>query len=133
MLGLPVPRVGLLSIGSEPGKGDRARRTADEALRANQPGYVGLVEGGDVPMGGPADVVVTDGFTGNILLKGVEGAFTLAGGVAPPRQVPRAAALLGVGGTVVVCHGAASGTDLASGIALAARLHRNNLVEVSPS
>ena len=133
VLGLPVPRVGLLSIGSEPGKGDRARRTADEALRANQPGYVGLVEGGDVPMGGPADVVVTDGFTGNILLKGVEGAFTLAGGVAPPRQVPRAAALLGVGGTVVVCHGAASGTDLASGIALAARLHRNNLVEVSPS
>jgi len=53
--------------------------------------------------------------------------------VASPRQVPRAAALLGVGGTIVVCHGAASGTDLASGIALAARLHRNNLVEVSPS
>jgi len=132
VLGLRVPRIALLSIGTEPGKGDRARRAADEALRANQPpGYVGLVEGGDVPLGGPADVVVTDGFTGNVLLKGVEGAFALAGGVAPPRRVPRAAALLGIAGTVVVCHGAAAGTDLASGIALAARLHRNNLVEVS--
>ena len=130
LLALPVPRIGLLSIGTEPGKGDRARRAADEALRASQPGYVGTVEGGDVPLGGPADVVVTDGFTGNVLLKGIEGAFALAGGVAPPRQVPRAAALLGVGGTVVVCHGAASGTDLASGIALAARLRQTNLVEV---
>jgi glycerol-3-phosphate acyltransferase PlsX len=133
ILGLPVPRIGLLSIGSEPGKGDRARRAADDALRASQPGYVGSVEGGDVPMGGRADVVVTDGFTGNVLLKGIEGAFALAGGVAPPRQVPRAAALLGVAGTVVVCHGAATGTDLASGIALAAGLHQNNLVEVSSS
>jgi glycerol-3-phosphate acyltransferase PlsX len=130
VLGLANPRIGLLSIGTEPGKGDRARRLADEALRAGQPGYVGTVEGGDVPLGGPADVVVTDGFTGNVLLKGVEAAFTLAGGVAPPRQVPRVAALLGVGGTVVVCHGAATGTDLASGIALAVRLHQTNLVEV---
>jgi glycerol-3-phosphate acyltransferase PlsX len=130
VLGLPAPRIGLLSIGAEPGKGDRARRAADEALRAGQPGYVGTVEGGDVPLGGPADVVVTDGFTGNVLLKGIEGAFALAGGVAPPRQVPRAAALLGVAGTVVVCHGAATGADLASGIALAVRLHQTNLVEV---
>jgi glycerol-3-phosphate acyltransferase PlsX len=130
VLGLATPRIGLLSIGSEPGKGDRARRLADEALRAGQPGYVGAVEGGDVPLGGPADVVVTDGFTGNVLLKGVGAAFTLAGGVAPPRQVPRAAALLGIGGTVVVCHGAATGTDLASGIALAVRLHQTNLAEV---
>jgi phosphate acyltransferase len=124
VLGIAAPRVGLLSIGAEPGKGDRARRTADEALRAAQPGYVGLVEGGDVPLGGPADVVLTDGFTGNVLLKGIEGAFALAGGVAPHSAVPRAAALLGIGGIVVVCHGAATGADLASGIALAARLHR---------
>ena len=130
VLALATPRIGLLSIGSEPGKGDRARRLADETLRAGQPGYVGTVEGGDVPLGGPADVVVTDGFTGNVLLKGVEAAFTLAGGVAPPRQVPRAAALLGVSGRVVVCHGAATAADLASGIALAVRLHQTNLAEV---
>ncbi len=131
LLGLPAPRLGLLSIGTEPGKGDRVRRAADEALRAAYPDYVGLVEGGDVPLGGPADVVVTDGFTGNVLLKGVEGAFALAGGVAPHQAVPRAAALLGVAGTVVVCHGAAGAADLASGIALAARLHRTELVEAA--
>jgi glycerol-3-phosphate acyltransferase PlsX len=130
MLGIAAPRLGLLSIGAEPGKGDRARRTADEALRASQPGYVGFVEGGDVPLGGAADVVLTDGFTGNVLLKGIEGAFALAGGVAPHSAVPRAAVLLGVHGTVVVCHGAATATDLASGIALAARLHRREPVPI---
>jgi glycerol-3-phosphate acyltransferase PlsX len=131
VLGIPAPRLGLLSIGAEPGKGDRVRRTADEALRTAHAQYVGMVEGGDVPMGGPADVVLTDGFTGNVLLKGIEGAFALAGGIAPHRQVPRAAALLGVAGTVVVCHGAASAADLASGIALAARLVHSELVEVA--
>jgi glycerol-3-phosphate acyltransferase PlsX len=130
-LGLSAPRLGLLSIGTEPGKGDRARRSTDEALRLSLPSYVGLVEGGDVPLGGPADVVVTDGFTGNVLLKGIEGAFALAGGVASHQEVPRAAALLGVRGTVVVCHGAASAADIASGIALAARLYHTDLAEVS--
>jgi glycerol-3-phosphate acyltransferase PlsX len=116
--------VGLLSIGAEQGKGDRLRRDADDALRGAVPDYVGNVEGNDVPLGGPADVVVTDGFTGNVLLKGIEGAFALAGGVAPDSVAPRAAALLGVRGQVVVCHGAATGGDIASGIAFAARLHR---------
>jgi phosphate acyltransferase len=131
VLGVSAPRLGLLAIGAEPGKGDRVRRATDEALRTVYPRYVGLVEGGDVPLGGPADVILTDGFTGNVLLKGIEGAFTLAGGVASHRQVPRAAALLGVAGTVVVCHGAASAADLASGIALAARLVHSELVEVA--
>ncbi len=124
VLGLSRPRVGLLSIGAEQGKGDRLRRDADDALRAALPDYVGNVEGNDVPLGGPADVVVTDGFTGNVLLKGIEGAFALAGGVVPDSVAPRAAALLGVRGQVVVCHGAATGGDIASGIAFAARLHR---------
>ena len=120
---LPAPRIGLLSIGAEPGKGDRARRTVAAAL-SGTPGYVGTVEGYDVPLGGPADVVVTDGFTGNVLLKGIEAAYTLAGGPPPGRRAPRAAILLGVAGTVVVCHGNSTGADLASGIALAAHLHR---------
>lgn len=129
VLGLARPRVGLLTIGTEVGKGDRTRRTADALLRtATLPGaavYVGPVEGQHVTLGGPADVVVTDGFTGNVLLKGIEGAYALAGGVSPAHSVPRAAALLGVAGTVVVCHGAASGGDIASGIALAALLVRH--------
>jgi glycerol-3-phosphate acyltransferase PlsX len=126
VLGRSAIRVGLLNIGVEPGKGDRARRVADVALHGavlpESTTYVGSVEGHDVPLGGRADVVVTDGFTGNILLKGIEGAYTLAGGVADTRSVPWAAALLGIAGTVVVCHGAATGPDIASGIVLAARL-----------
>jgi glycerol-3-phosphate acyltransferase PlsX len=128
------PRVGLLSIGTEPGKGDRARRAADPFLAGQQlpsgARYIGLVEGYEACLGERADVVVTDGFTGNVLLKGIEGAYTLLGG--PAQTVPRAAALLGVHGTVVVCHGAAAGADLASGIALAAHLHRRSAaIEIS--
>jgi glycerol-3-phosphate acyltransferase PlsX len=124
--GVDKPRVGLLSIGTEPGKGDRARRAADPYLAGQHlpsgARYIGLVEGYEACLGERADVVVTDGFTGNVLLKGIEGAYVLLGG--PPHSVPRAAALLGVHGTVVVCHGAAAGADVASGIALAAHLHR---------
>jgi glycerol-3-phosphate acyltransferase PlsX len=126
--GIAAPRVGLLSNGTEPGKGDRARRAAAATLGAGvalpaDARYVGPVEGYDVALGGPADVVVTDGFTGNVLLKGIEGAYALAGGDRHA-TVARAAALLGVPGTVVICHGGATGADVASGIALAARLHR---------
>ncbi|WP_331461392.1 phosphate acyltransferase PlsX [Micromonospora tarapacensis] len=128
--GVAAPRVGLLSVGTEPGKGDRARRLADPMLNtAALPGdarYIGLVEGYDVCLGTRADVVVTDGFTGNVLLKAVEGAYAMAGGSPPGGGAPRAAALLGVAGTVVVCHGAARADDIASGIALAAQLWRRD-------
>ena len=130
-VGVEHPRVGLLSIGSEPGKGDRLRRATDAALRVQPPAagtYVGPVEGQDVVLGGRADVVVTDGFTGNVLLKGIEAAMAAAPGAYQPLAVTKAAALLGVAGTVVVCHGAAGGEDIASGIALAARLVRADVV-----
>ncbi len=130
--GITSPRVGLLSIGSEPGKGDRLRRVVDAALRTVRlPGdacYAGLAEGDDVATGGRADVVVTDGFTGNILLKGIEGGYAMAGGATGRDTAPRAAILLGVAGIVVVCHGAAAAVDIASGIELAARMHRIDLV-----
>ncbi|GAA2334285.1 phosphate acyltransferase PlsX [Dactylosporangium salmoneum] len=124
-LGIARPRVGLLSIGSEPGKGDRLRRAVSIAL-SDVPlpaggRYIGLVEGFDVPRGGPADVVVTDGFTGNVLLKGIEGAISVSS------DHEAAAVLLGVAGDVVVCHGAANGDQVAGGIALAARLHRERI------
>lgn len=132
--GIEAPRVGLLTIGTERGKGDRLRRgTPAVFARLDLPAggrYCGLVEGHDVVIGAAADVVVTDGFTGNVLLKGLETAYALIG---PPhsREVPpRAAILLGVGGTVVVCHGAATGDDVAAGIALAAGLHRRAAVRV---
>ncbi|WP_438841187.1 phosphate acyltransferase PlsX [Actinoplanes auranticolor] len=132
--GLVSPRVGLLTIGTERGKGDRLRRAAPAVLAALElPAggrYTGLVEGNDVVTGTAADVVVTDGFTGNVLLKGLETAYAL---IRPPGHddvPPRAAILLGVGGTVVVCHGAATADDIAAGIALAADLHRRAAVPV---
>jgi glycerol-3-phosphate acyltransferase PlsX len=125
--GVVRPKVGLLSVGSEPGKGDRVRRAAERALHhldGIPMDFVGLVEGGDVCLGERADVVITDGFTGNVLLKGIEGAYRLALGRTaghPHYESPtRAAALLGVPGIVVVCHGAATAEDLASGVAFAA-------------
>jgi phosphate acyltransferase len=130
---IAAPRVGLLSVGVEPGKGDRARRAADPVLAglkfSGDARYVGLVEGHDVATGTRADVVVTDGFTGNVLLKGIEGAYALAGGPPAVGGAPRAAVLLGVAGTAVVCHGAAGGDDVASGIGLAAHLHRRRAIE----
>ncbi|GIJ69309.1 phosphate acyltransferase PlsX [Virgisporangium ochraceum] len=133
--GITAPRVGLLSIGAEPGKGDKLRKVAAVALAdaTLPPGarYTGYVEGHDVTLGGHADVVVTDGFTGNVLLKGIEGAYALAAGhetaSGPPVSVPRAAVLLGVPGNVVVCHGAAEPKDVADGIALATTLHHLGL------
>ena len=136
-LGLEHPRVGLLSVGAEPGKGDALRRRAGDhlaaALAARGIDYVGNVEGSDVPLGGPADVVVTDGFTGNVLLKGLEGAYGLFAGLshrlAGGNGVPLAglrpdqvngALLLGVKGVVVVGHGASDGPAVAACIRMAA-------------
>jgi glycerol-3-phosphate acyltransferase PlsX len=131
--GVAAPRVGLLTIGTESGKGDRLRRATAQTLAALTfaagARYIGLVEGNDVVLGGTADVVVTDGFTGNVLLKGLETAYALIGAPNEGETAPpRAAILLGVAGTVVVCHGAATGIDLAAGIALAAHLHRRAAV-----
>jgi glycerol-3-phosphate acyltransferase PlsX len=129
--GVRAPRIGLLSVGAEPGKGDRLRRGADSALRSwagPERTYVGPVEGHDVVLGERANVVVSDGFTGNALLKGVEAAFAVMARRHPTDGVPRAAALLGVAGTVVVCHGAATAPDIASGLGLAARLVREDVV-----
>ena len=130
--GIEMPRVGLLSLGAEAGKGDALRvAAAGRIAELELPGggrFVGNVEGHDVSLGGRADVVVTDGFTGNVLLKGIEGAYALAGGQMSRERAPRAAVLLGVHGTTVVCHGAAVGEDVASGIALAAQLCRIDAV-----
>ncbi len=71
--GIERPKVGLLSIGEEPGKGDALRKEAYELLAA-APGieFIGNVEGRDMMLK-TADVIVTDGFTGNVALKTLEG------------------------------------------------------------
>ncbi len=73
LLGIPEPRVGLLSIGEEKGKGRELERAAYDLLEAAPLHFVGNVEGRDIASD-KADVIVTDGFTGNVLLKTTEGA-----------------------------------------------------------
>ena len=154
-LGIASPRVGLLSIGEEPGKGDELRKRAYAALSALPIEFVGNVEGKDVPHGGRADVVVTDGFTGNVLAKGLEGAASMLTSVlfealtaTPERRAaakqllpalgeatahlsPEAlggAVLLGVGGVVVVGHGASTAHGVESCVRVAVQAVREALL-----
>jgi glycerol-3-phosphate acyltransferase PlsX len=137
-------RVGLLSLGEETGKGDAVRREAHELCAELPIHFVGNVEGGDIPRGRRADVVVTDGFTGNVVLKVLEGAVELfegrlrAAGVDSsaihrttvgfdPERVG-GALLLGVPGVCVVGHGAATARSVASSLALAATAVRGSVV-----
>jgi phosphate acyltransferase len=71
-LGLDKPRVGLLSVGEEPGKGNELAKQAFPLVEAAVDTFVGNVEGRDVASD-TVDVVVTDGFTGNVVLKTLEG------------------------------------------------------------
>jgi glycerol-3-phosphate acyltransferase PlsX len=79
VLGLPAPTIGLLNVGSEELKGDERVRAAADVLRLSHiaPNFHGFVEGHDITAG-TTDVVVTDGFTGNVALKTGEGALKLA-------------------------------------------------------
>ncbi len=156
VLGLPSPTIGLLNIGSEELKGDERVQKAAEILRASYlaPQFHGFVEGDDIP-GGTTDVVVTDGFTGNVALKMGEGALklifgllkqvfssSLAGRIAyllarpglerlrewvDPRRY-NGAIMLGLNGVVVKSHG---GTDAeqfayATDVAIDMVVHRFN-------
>ncbi len=82
VLGLTAPSIGLLNVGSEDLKGDERLRAAAGVLRASYigPQFHGFVEGHDIAAG-TTDVIVTDGFTGNVALKTGEGALRLAGGL----------------------------------------------------
>jgi len=81
LTGTKKPTVGLLNVGAEELKGHELIRNAARVLREADPdmAFTGFVEGNDISLGA-VDVVVTDGFTGNIALKSVEGAARLVGG-----------------------------------------------------
>ena len=82
VLGLPQPSIGLLNVGAEEMKGDEQLRQAADMLRESYlaPQFHGFVEGHDITAG-TTDVIVTDGFTGNVALKTAEGALKLMGGL----------------------------------------------------
>lgn len=147
-LGIDDPGVGILTIGGEAGKGDGLRRSGHELLEEVLPPhgirYAGPVEGHDVALGRGAQVVVTDGFTGNVLLKGLEGAVQWSAArmgqayrdPSPAWQVVLDTAtsdfaggmLIGVDGVTVVGHGAGSGAEIAACVRLAARAASRSLV-----
>ncbi len=150
-LGHAQPSVGLLNLGHEPGKGDALRVAADAALAEQLAGrgipYAGNVEGHDVADGRRAQVIVTDGFTGNVLLKGIEGTVTWAaqrmadayGEDRPARRVVADVAtgdfaggmLLGVNGVAVVGHGAGTPPEIAACVRLAARTAERGIVALT--
>lgn len=152
--GIERPRVGLLSIGEEPGKGDTLRKET-HALLAATPGlhFIGNVEGRDV-MSDRVDVCVTDGFTGNVVLKTLEGAMKsvigalLAAFADPAYKEPAealmpallplyetlnpdtygGAVLLGVDGVCIIAHGSSSATAIENGITVARDLVEHDMV-----
>ncbi len=154
LTGVAKPSVGLLNVGAEDLKGHELIRTAARVLREADPdmAFSGFVEGNDISKG-TVDVVVTDGFTGNIALKTAEGAARLVGGwvsealtgtlnakfgalfMAPGLRKLRdridpssnnGGVFLGVNGIVVKSHGGADARGVASAVNMAASLAREN-------
>lgn len=148
VLGRTDPSVGLLSIGSEPGKGNRLTRRAAELITALPLRFHGNVEGHDV-LAGTVDVIVTDGFTGNVVLKNVEGCVRTAlgmvaeAGIASPERLAEVArrydpethggaALLGLRGTVVVAHGSSRAATITRACVVASALAGQAVAEPVP-
>jgi glycerol-3-phosphate acyltransferase PlsX len=148
------PRVGLLNIGEEREKGSELARAAHELLRTSSLEFVGNVEGRDL-LTGMADVVVTDGFTGNVALKLLEGCSSSLfmrvkqaansslqakiGGLLlrPALRAVKAGLdpeeyggtyLLGVRGLVVICHGNASRRAIANALRFGAEALRKGVL-----
>ena len=154
-LGIIRPRIGLLNVGTEEHKGRAELKVANDmiaaAAAAGEYDYVGFVEGGDIPSA-RVDVIVTDGFTGNIALKTGEGTATLireflkeAFKATPLSRIAALLALtslrrlttriyslrvnggvfLGINGTVVKSYGSADATGIAAAIQLASDLSQS--------
>ncbi|MCZ8131382.1 MAG: phosphate acyltransferase PlsX [Steroidobacteraceae bacterium] len=142
--GLERPRVGLLNIGAEDIKGDEIVQAAHRRLQDSKLEYLGYVEGNDI-FGDRVDVVVTDGFTGNVALKTMEGLAKMIGGIlreeftaGPVRKLgalaarpaldairgrldPRrynGASMVGLAGIVIKSHGGADETAFANAVRL---------------
>ncbi len=154
VLNITKPRIGLLSNGEEPGKGNQLVKDTYLLLEKSEINFIGNIEPKEL-FGGEADVVVTDGFVGNILVKGSEAvaklitdvlkqelmgstvtkigaflaksAFSKIKELVDPREVG-AAPLLGVNGLVFIGHGRSDAKALVSAIKLARQSIQTNLL-----
>jgi glycerol-3-phosphate acyltransferase PlsX len=153
-LGVSRPRIGLLSIGEEETKGNELTREAHRLLKSAPLHFIGNIEGREI-YSGVADVVVCDGFTGNIVLKTSEGlvetveallgdelsgTFSSQVGSLLSRRAFRrfrkrvdyseygGALLLGVAGLAVVCHGRSSAKAVRNAIAMAYRFAATDFI-----
>ena len=158
-MGIERPRIGLLNVGTEEHKGRAELKAAHELMAKNADisnfDFVGFVEGGDIP-GSVADVIVTDGFTGNVALKTGEGTASLIGELLreafkftplsrlaallaytslrrlskriDPRRV-NGGVFLGLNGTVVKSHGSSDATGVSAAVKLACTLSESGFSE----
>lgn len=156
VLNIPNPRVGLLSTGEEEDKGNMLVQEVTPLLKASNLNFVGNVEGKDIPAG-LADVVVTDGFTGNVFIKGAEGVASMivktlereikarplavvgALLVRPAFRALKAkldyreyggGPLLGVNGVVIIAHGRSDAYAIRNAIRVAKQAAEKNIVGV---
>lgn len=155
LLAVENPRVGLLSIGEEPSKGNALVKKTHSLLRQSSLNFIGNIEGKELARG-EADVVVCDGFAGNILLKSVEGYAELFVGLLKERLTSGVrnklggwllkpalkrmlgqfdyatyggALLAGVNGIVVIGHGRSSPAAVANALRVARDLAAHGVVE----
>lgn len=155
VLGVVGPRVALLNIGEEPTKGSQLAIEAHGLMSEQVPGFIGNVEGRDV-IAGSADVIVTDGFTGNVTLKLLEGTSKILMGqvkeamtssvvnmaaasiIKPSLQRLKdrldpdtygGAPLLGVAGVCIIGHGSSKAKAVSNAIRVAAQAGRGGLTE----
>jgi glycerol-3-phosphate acyltransferase PlsX len=155
VLGITNPRVGLLSTGEEENKGSTLIKEVTPMLKESQLNFIGNVEGKDVPSG-MADVVVTDGFTGNVYIKGAQGVAWMIQKILEQEIKSRPSAmigaflargafkalrtrldyrefgggpLLGVNGVVVVAHGRSDPYAIRNAIRVAKNAASNNIVQ----
>jgi glycerol-3-phosphate acyltransferase PlsX len=148
IMGRTKPRIALLNIGKEPGKGDELSAAAYEVLNSEDSlNFVGNLEGRDI-IEGVCDVVVCDGFVGNVLLKFYESVAQFIVGLIKTElgaltensldfdRIFRildyseigGAPLLGVGGVSVICHGGSSAKAIRNAIRVAAQAVRSDMV-----
>jgi glycerol-3-phosphate acyltransferase PlsX len=141
--GISNPRIALLNNGEEEGKGNSVSVEAYEMLsKQSSLNFIGNIEGRDL-FSARSDVIICDGFTGNIVLKSIEGMAMFVAQLLAQEcgKVPNALAkldytqvggapLLGIKGISVVCHGSSRRNSVYSGITIASECIRNNMMQM---